>query len=93
MNILTENYKLFNGDCLEVMDKLIEMGIKVDAIICDPPYGTTACKWDAVIPFDEMWKKIYKLIKPTGVITLFGTEPFATKLRMSNFDDYRYETY
>jgi site-specific DNA-methyltransferase (adenine-specific) len=71
MNILTENYKLYNGDCLEIMDKLIEMGIRVDAIITDPPYGITACKWDAVIPFDEMWGRLNKLIKPNGVIVLF----------------------
>ena len=56
MNILTENYKLYLGDCLEIMDLLINRGVQVDAIICDPPYGTTACKWDNVIPFDEMWR-------------------------------------
>lgn len=88
-----EEYKLYNGDCLAVMDKLIEQGVKVDAVICDPPYGTTACKWDIVIPFDEMWNRLNKLIKPTGAITLFATEPFATKLRMSNLDNYRYDWY
>ena len=51
---MTENINLFHGDCLEVMDKLIKRGVKVDAIICDPPYGTTACKWDSIIPLDEM---------------------------------------
>ena len=88
-----EEYKLYNGDCLAVMDKLIEQGVKVDAIITDPPYGTTACKWDIVIPFDEMWNRLNKLIKPTGAIALFATEPFATKLRMSNLDNYRYDWY
>jgi site-specific DNA-methyltransferase (adenine-specific) len=88
-----EEYKLYNGDCLTVMDKLIEQGVKVDAVICDPPYGTTACKWDIVIPFDEMWNRLNKLIKPTGAIALFATEPFATKLRMSNLDNYRYDWY
>lgn len=88
-----EEYKLYNGDCLAVMDKLIEQGVKVDAVICDPPYGTTACKWDIVIPFDEMWNRLNKLIKPTGAIALFATEPFATKLRMSNLDNYRYDWY
>lgn len=88
-----EEYKLYNGDCLAVMDKLIEQGVKVDAVITDPPYGTTACKWDIVIPFDEMWNRLNKLIKPTGAITLFATEPFATKLRMSNLDNYRYDWY
>ena len=88
-----EEYKLYNGDCLAVMDKLIEQGVKVDAIITDPPYGTTACKWDTVIPFDEMWNRLNKLIKPTGAIALFATEPFATKLRMSNLNNYRYDWY
>lgn len=88
-----EEYKLYNGDCLAVMDKLIEQGVKVDAVITDPPYGTTACKWDTVIPFDEMWNRLNKLIKPTGAIALFATEPFATKLRMSNLDNYRYDWY
>lgn len=88
-----EEYKLYNGDCLVVMDKLIAEGVKVDAIITDPPYGTTACKWDIVIPFDEMWNRLNKLIKPTGAIALFATEPFATKLRMSNLDNYRYDWY
>ena len=50
------------GDCLEEMDKLIEQGIVFDAIITDPPYGTTACKWDSVIPFDEMWKRLNRFI-------------------------------
>lgn len=88
-----EEYKLYNGDCLAVMDKLIEQGVKVDAVITDPPYGTTACKWDTVIPFDEMWNRLNKLIKPTGAIALFATEPFATKLRMSNLNNYRYDWY
>lgn len=82
---------LHRGDCLEVMDKLIEQGIKVDAIITDPPYGTSACKWDSVIPFDEMWKRINNLIKKNGVISLFGSEPFSSYLRMSNISDYKYD--
>ena len=72
MNILTDNIKLYNGDCLEVMDRLIEQGIKVDAIICDPPYGTTACKWDTIIPFDDMWSRLNKLIKSNGAIVYLG---------------------
>ena len=86
-----ENIQLYHGDCLEIMDKLIEQGIKVDAIITDPPYGTTACKWDSVIPFDEMWKCLNKLIKPNGVIILFGSEPFSSKLRCSNLKNYKYD--
>jgi site-specific DNA-methyltransferase (adenine-specific) len=82
---------LYNGDCLEVMDDLISKGMKVDAIITDPPYGTTACKWDTVIPFDEMWIRLNKLIKPNGAIVLFGSEPFSSALRMSNINNYKYD--
>jgi len=83
--------ELINGDCLEEMDKLIERGIKVDAIICDPPFGITACKWDSIIPFDEMWLRLNKLIKPNGAIVLFGSEPFSSALRMSNIKHYKYD--
>ena len=83
--------KLYNGDCLEVMDKLIEQGVIVDAIITDPPYGTTACEWDSVIPFNEMWERLNKLIKPNGAIVLFGSEPFSSALRMSNIKNYKYD--
>ena len=82
---------LYKGDCLEVMDELIEDGIIVDAIITDPPYGTTACKWDSVIPFPEMWLRLNKLIKPNGAIVLFGSEPFSSALRMSNINNYKYD--
>ena len=83
-------YKLYQGDCLEVMDKLIEEGVKVDAIITDPPYGTTACKWDTIIPFDEMWDRINKLIKSNGAIVLFGNEPFTSCLICSNLKGFKY---
>ena len=86
-----ENIQLYKGDCLEVMDELIEQGVKVDAIITDPPYGTTACKWDSVIPFDEMWLRLNKLIKDNGAIVLFGSEPFSSKLRCSNLKNYKYD--
>ena len=86
-----ENIQLYQGDCLEIMDKLIEKGVKVDAIITDPPYGTTACKWDSIIPFDEMWKRLNKLIKDNGAIVLFGSEPFSSKLRCSNLKNYKYD--
>jgi site-specific DNA-methyltransferase (adenine-specific) len=87
------NIKLIQGDCLQVMDSLISQGIKVDAIITDPPYGTTACKWDSIIPFDEMWGRLNKLIKPNGAIVLFGSEPFSSALRMSNIKNYKYDWY
>jgi site-specific DNA-methyltransferase (adenine-specific) len=73
------------------MDKLIADGVKVDAVITDPPYGTTACKWDSVIPFDAMWERLNKLIKPNGAIVLFGLEPFSSHLRISNIKNFRYD--
>jgi site-specific DNA-methyltransferase (adenine-specific) len=63
----------------------------VDAIITDPPYGTTACKWDSVIDFDLMWEQLNRVIKPNGAIVLFGSEPFSSALRMSNIKNYKYD--
>jgi len=82
---------LYKGDCLEVMDELIAKGVVVDAIITDPPYGTTACKWDSVIPMPDMWLRLNKLIKSNGAIVLFGSEPFSSTLRMSNIKNYKYD--
>ena len=87
------NIQLYNGDCLEVMQQLIDKGIKVDAIITDPPYGTTASKWDSVIPFDKMWNCCNKLIKDNGAIALFGIEPFSSQLRCSNLEMFKYDWY
>ena len=70
--------------------KLIPSG-SVDAIITDPPYGTTACKWDSVIDFDLMWEQLNRIIKPNGAIVLFGAEPFSSALRMSNVRNYKYD--
>ena len=81
--------ELIQGDCLEVM-KSIPSG-SVDAIITDPPYGTTACKWDSVIDFDLMWEQLNRIIKPNGAIVLFGSEPFSSALRMSNIKNYKYD--
>jgi len=80
---------LIKGDCLEVM-KTIEDN-SIDAIITDPPYGTTACKWDSVINFDLMWEQLNRIIKPNGAIVLFGSEPFSSALRMSNIKNYKYD--
>ena len=80
---------LCKGDCLEVMKKIESNSI--DAIITDPPYGTTACKWDSVIDFDLMWEQLNRVIKPNGAIVLFGSEPFSSALRMSNINNYRYD--
>lgn len=82
--------RLYNDDCLSVMDELINQNIKIDAIITDPPYGTTACKWDSIISFPEMWKRINQLTKPNSAVVLFGSEPFSSALRMSNIKNYRH---
>jgi len=81
---------LLLGDCFEEMDKLIAQGVIVDAIITDPPYGTTACKWDSVIPIEPMWARLKKLIKLNGAIVLFGSQPFTSALTMSNPKMFKY---
>jgi len=80
---------LIKGDCLELM-KEIQTG-SIDAVIADIPYGTTACKWDDVINFELMWEQLNRIIKPNGVIVLFGSEPFSSALRMSNIKNYKYD--
>lgn len=82
---------MYKGDCLQVMDYLISKNIKVDAIITDPPYAITNFSWDQIIPFNEMWDKLLKLIKDDGAIVLFGNEPFSSNLRKSNEKLYRYD--
>ena len=77
-------------DCLEIMDSLIEQWIQVDAIITDPPYWTTACKWDQIIPFDKMRERLNKLIKPNWAIVLFANEPFTSTLICSNLKWFKY---
>lgn len=81
--------KIYNIDCLEGMKHIPDGSI--DAIICDLPYGTTACAWDSVIPFDKLWEQYKRIIKQRGAIVLFGSEPFSTMLRMSNLAWYRYD--
>jgi site-specific DNA-methyltransferase (adenine-specific) len=83
------NCKLGRGDCLELM-KVIPDG-SVDMILCDPPYGTTACKWDSVIPFEPMWEQLRRTIKDTGAILLYGSEPFSSLLRCSNLPMFKYD--
>ena len=87
----SENIKLYKGDCLKVMDKLIKEGIKVDMILTDPPYGTTACRWDSIVSLDEMWNKCNQLITNTGCTALFGSEPFSSNLRIKNIANFKYD--
>lgn len=86
---MKKNVKLYKGDCLEVMKKMSDKS--VDFILTDPPYGTTACKWDSVIPFAPMWEQINRIIKDRGAVALFGSEPFSSALRMSNIKNYKYD--
>jgi len=80
---------LMFGDCLERMKEIPDGS--VDLILADPPYGTTACKWDSVIDFDLMWAELKRIIKPNGAIVLFGSEPFSSALRISNIKQYKYD--
>jgi DNA modification methylase len=80
---------LRQGDCLEVMKDIPDKSI--DMILCDLPYGTTACKWDNVILFEELWEQYNRIIKDNGAIVLFGSEPFSSKLRMSNLKMFKYD--
>ena len=89
-NILeNKNYKLLQGDCLELMKDIPDKSI--DMILCDLPYGTTQCKWDSVIPFEPLWEQYNRIIKDNGAVVLFGSEPFSSYLRMSNIKNYKYD--
>ena len=80
---------LLHGDCLELMKNIPDGS--VDMILADLPYGTTACKWDSIIPFEPLWEQYERIIKDNGAIVLTGQEPFSSHLRMSNIKDYRYD--
>ena len=82
-------HKLILGDCLEELPKIFDKNI--DLVLTDPPYGTTPCKWDSVIPLDKMWFELKRIIKKQGSIVLFGTEPFSSNLRLSNADWFKYD--
>ena len=77
------------GDCLELMKEIPDKSI--DMVLCDLPYGTTACKWDSVIPFEPLWEQYKRIIKDNGAIVLFGSEPFSTELRHSNMKMFKYD--
>lgn len=81
--------ELLCGDYLQLMKQIPDKS--VDMILCDPPYGTTACKWDSIIPFDKMWESLNRVIKPNGGVVLFSAEPFTAKLICSNINNYRHK--
>lgn len=88
---MTNNIKpisLKQGDCLELMQEIPESTI--DMILCDLPYGTTQCKWDSIIPINELWQHYNRVIKHNGAVVLFSVQPFTTKLIHSNLKQFRY---
>jgi site-specific DNA-methyltransferase (adenine-specific) len=80
--------RVIQGDCLEVMRDIPDGS--VDMILCDLPYGTTACKWDAIIPFEPLWEQYERIIKDNGAIVLTASQPFTTTLAYSNIKNFRY---
>ena len=82
---------LVNADCFDVFPFIEDKSI--DAIICDLPYGTTQNKWDSVLPLDKLWVEYKRILKPNGVVLLFGAEPFSSVLRLSNLKQYKYDWY
>jgi len=81
--------ELIQGDCLEKMKDIPDGSI--DMILCDLPYGTTACKWDTIIPFEPLWEQYKRIIKDTGAIVLTASQPFTSALVMSNYKIFKYE--
>ena len=83
--------KVIKGDCLEVMKTIPDKSI--DMILCDLPYGTTACKWDSILPFDKLWEQYERIIADNGAIVLTAQQPFTSALIMSNTKLYKYDWY
>ena len=82
---------LMQGDCLDRMSEIADGS--VDMVLTDPPYGTTQCKWDSVIPFEPMWEQLKRVTRKKGAIVLFGQEPFSSLLRASNIEQFKYDWY
>ena len=85
---MLELNQVYCGDCLKMM-KGIDDG-SVDMVMADPPYGTTACKWDSIIPLEPMWTQLKRVIKPNGAIVLTASQPFTTTLISSNMGMFKY---
>ena len=80
--------KLLNGDCMKLMKEIPDGSVSL--ILCDPPYGTTSCGWDSILPFEPLWQEYRRVLKVNGVAALFCVQPFTTKLINSNMKDFRY---
>ena len=87
--IENDSFSLYKGDCLEIMKRIPSNSI--DMVLTDPPYGTTACKWDSIIDLNKMWNELKRIIKIDSAICLFGSEPFSSNLRMSNSEMFKYD--
>lgn len=88
MKTILQDCTLLQGDCLDLMHDIPDQS--VDMVLTDPPYGTTACKWDSIIPLDQMWQHLKRIIKPNGAIVMTASQPFTTKLIASNYDMFKY---
>ncbi len=86
---MNSDCKLLHGDCLEQLKKL--EAESVDMVLADLPYGTTACKWDNIIPFEPLWAELHRVCKPNAAMCMFGSEPFSSALRMSNIKRFKYD--
>ena len=91
VNITKENqlYTLYNDDCFAAFNQIQDESI--DMILCDPPFGTTACKWDSVLPLDELWSEYNRIIKPNGAMVMFSAQPYTAVLASSNIKNFKYE--
>lgn len=84
---MTPTTLLLQGDCLELLPCITDASVAL--VLTDPPYGTTACKWDSVIPFEPMWKQVWRVLKPNGAAVFTASQPFTSALVMSNAEEYR----
>ncbi len=90
-DVKTDKYHLMFGDCLERMKEIPDGS--VDMVLCDPPYGTTACAWDVIIPFESMWNHLNRVSRKYSAKVVFGQEPFSSILRISNISHFKYDWY
>lgn len=88
MDYKNGNLWLMQGDCLERMKEIPDGS--VDMVLTDPPFGTTACKWDSIIPFEPMWEQLKRIIKPNGAIVMTASQPFSSILGVSNLGMLKY---
>ncbi len=82
-------YRLYNEDCFETFKRLKDKSI--DLVLCDPPYGTTRCKWDSIIPLEPMWEALKRVAKPNAAMVFTATQPFTRWLIVSNIQEFKYD--